>query len=297
MAAMPPTLTVQTPDGRSLDVWLAGPPDGRPLLFHYGTPSAGLPFPGHVTDAAARGLRLISITRPGYSGSTRQPGRRVHDVVADVRAVLDHLAIDTVHVIGLSGGGPHALACAALMPERVLGTAILAGVAPWEADGLDWFAGMGAENVTEFQAAVAGPEALLPIVEPAVAEMHVMQPSDLAAALGDLIDDIDRGALDNGALADWLATVMRDAVRLGPWGMFDDDIAFTQPWGFDLATIPGRVHVWQGGHDRMVPFAHGAWLARHCGGACPHLEPGEGHVSLVIDRFGAILDELLSGSN
>jgi len=293
IGAVPPTLTIPTPDGRSLDVWLAGPPDGTPLLFHYGTPSSGVPFAGHVEAATARRLRIVSFARPGYSNSTRQPGRRIVDVVADSRTVLDHLGIDRAYLAGWSGGGPHALACAALMPERVLGTAILAGVAPWGADGLDWYADMGTENVTEFQAALDGPDVLLPIVEPAAAEMRVMQAPELAAALGDLVDDVDRGALDNAALAEWLAGVMRDGLREGPWGMFDDDIAFTQPWGFDVATIPGRVHVWQGGHDRMVPFGHGEWLAAHCGGACAHLDPAHGHLSLVVDRFGEILDELV----
>ncbi|HJP87492.1 MAG TPA: alpha/beta hydrolase [Candidatus Limnocylindrales bacterium] len=290
---MPPTLTVATPDGRSLDIWLAGPEEGRPLFFHYGTPSSGRPYDGHAAAAAARGIRLVSYARPGYAGSTRHAGRRVVDAVADTRAILDHLGIDRAHVAGWSGGGPHALAHAALLPDRVLGTAILAGVAPWGAEGIDWFAGMGAENVTEFQAALDGPEALLPVVEPGVAAMADMQPEELVASLGDLVDEVDAGALDDPMLADWLARVMREGMRTGVWGMFDDDIAFTMPWGFDPGIIRSPVHVWQGGHDRMVPFGHGRWLAANCGGACPHLDPAQGHLSLVVDRFGDILDELL----
>lgn len=293
IGAVPPTLTVQTPDGRSLDVSLAGPADGTPLFFHYGTPQSGVAFPGHVEAAASRGLRLVSYARPGYSGSTRHPGRTVADAAADTRTILDQLGIHRAYVAGWSGGGPHALATAALLPERVLGTTVLAGVAPWGAEGLDWYADMGAENVAEFQAALAGPEALLPAIEPTMPAFAAMQPADLDAAFGDLIDEVDRGALENGQLAEWLAAVMRDAVREGPWGLFDDDLAFTGPWGFDLASIPGTVHIWQGGHDRMVPFGHGGWLAEHCGGACVHLDPAEGHLSLVVDRFGEILDELV----
>lgn len=293
IAAVPPTLAVPTPDGRSLDVWLAGPPDGKPFLFHSGTPGNGMPYGWHVDRLAERGLRYVSITRPGYGSSTRQEGRRVGDVAADVRTVLDHLGIDRVYVAGWSGGGPHAMATAALLPERVLGTAVIAGVAPYPAEGLDWLAGMGEENVSEFGATLEGGETLRVIVEPQAAAMKVVAPGDVAAALGDLIDEVDRGALEDPALATYLAELDHEAFRVGYWGWFDDDIAFTRPWDFDLASIPGRVHIWQGGHDRMVPFAHGQWLAAHCGGACVHLDPEQGHLSLVRDRFGDILDELV----
>ena len=294
MPSTPPTLTVATPDGRSIDVWLAGPPDGIPLLFHYGTPSSGEPFDGHVEAAAARGMRIVSFARPGYNGSTRRPGRTVADVAADTRTVLDRLGIDRVFVAGWSGGGPHALATAALLPERVLGTAILAGVAPWEAEGLDWLAEMGAENIEEFGAAVESPAALEAFLDGQAAGVRTLTAADVAAGFGDLIDEVDRGALERGTLAEWLARAFGDAVRVDVWGWGDDDLAFTRPWGFDPATITSPVHIWQGAHDRMVPFAHGGWLAEHCGGACVHLDPAQGHLSLVVDRFGDILDELIA---
>lgn len=292
-----PTLQIVTPDGRSLDVWLAGPHDGTPFLFHSGTPGNGMPFAWHVARLAERGLRYVSITRPGYGSSTRREGRRVADVVDDVRTVLDHLGIDRAYVGGWSGGGPHALACAALLPDRVLGTALIAGVAPYPAEGLDWLAGMGEENVAEFGATLEGGEALRVVVEPQAEAMRVITPADVAASFGDLIDDVDRGALDGPDLASYLADLFHEAFRVGYWGWFDDDIAFTTPWGFDIDSIPGRVHLWQGGHDRMVPYAHGQWLASHCGGACVHLSDDQGHLSLVRDRFGDILDELLAGGS
>lgn len=293
---MPPTLQVPTRDGRSLDVWLAGPPHGTPFLFHSGTPGNGMPFGWHLDRLAERGLRYVSVTRPGYGGSSRREGRRVVDVVGDVLTVLDELGIDRTYVGGWSGGGPHALATAALLPERVLGTAIIAGVAPYEAEGLDFLAGMGAENVAEFAAAVVGGEALREIVEPQADAMRVISPGDVGAAFGDLIDAVDRGALDSPDLAIYMADLLHEAFRVGPWGWFDDDVAFTKPWGFDIASIPGRVHLWQGAHDRMVPYAHGQWLAAHCGGACVHLSGDQGHLSLVRDRFGDILDELIGAS-
>jgi pimeloyl-ACP methyl ester carboxylesterase len=265
------------------------------LLFHSGTPGNGMPYGWHVDRLAERGMRYVSITRPGYGSSTRLEGRSVADVAADVRTVLDHLGIDRVYVAGWSGGGPHAMATAALLPERVLGTAVIAGVAPYPAEGLDWLGGMGDENVAEFGATLEGGEALRVIVEPQAAAMKAVTPGEVAAAFGDLIDEVDRAALDDPALATYIAELDHEAFRVGYWGWFDDDIAFTRPWGFDLGAIPGTVHIWQGAHDRMVPFAHGQWLAAHCGGACPHLDAGQGHLSLVRDRFGDILDELIGG--
>lgn len=289
---MAPTLTVPTPDGRALDVWLAGPADGQPVLFHHGTPGSAIPFDHHVDEMSARGLRYVGITRPGYGTSTRKAGRSVADAAADARVVLDYFAIDRAWILGWSGGGPHALACAALMPDRVRGTALIAGVAPYPADGLDWMAGMGAENVEEFGAAIAGPEALRGFIEPFARLLREIRPEEVAEAFGDLIDDVDRGSVTDG-LAKYLADGDHDAMRVSFWGWLDDDIAFTRPWGFDVGSIPGRVHLWQGGHDRMVPFAHGQWLAAHVGGACPHLSSDGGHLSLVVERIGAILGELI----
>lgn len=292
---MSATLTVPTPDGRVLDVWLAGPADGQPVLFHHGTPGSALPFGHHVDAMAERGLRYVGVTRPGYGGSTRRPGRSVADVAGDTRVVLDHLGVDRTWVLGWSGGGPHALACAGILPGRVLGTALIAGVAPYPADGLDWMAGMGAENVEEFGAALAGPQELRGFLEPFARILREIRPEEVAGAFGDLIDDIDRGSITEG-LATYLAQGDHDALRASSWGWFDDDVAFTRPWGFDVASITGPVHVWQGGHDRMVPFAHGQWLAAHVGGSRPHLSPEGGHLSLFVDRFGEILDELIAGA-
>jgi pimeloyl-ACP methyl ester carboxylesterase len=289
-----PSLQARTPEGRSLDVWLAGPSDGAPLVYHSGSPGAGLPFHPYVAAMAKRSLRYVSVTRPGYGGSTRHEGRTVADAAGDTRAVLDELGIDRAYVIGWSGGGPHALACAALLPDRVLGAAVLAGVAPYPAEGLDWLAGMGAENVAEFELALAGPGALLPSVEATASLFRTITAEGVADAFGDLVDEVDHAAA-HGQFATYLAALGHEAFRLGHWGYFDDDMAFTRPWGFDVAGIEGRVHVWQGAHDRMVPFAHGQWLAAALPNACPHLLQEHGHLSLVVEQFPRILDELLAG--
>lgn len=197
-------------------------------------------------------------------------------VVADTTEILDSLGADRAWMLGWSGGGPHALACAASMADRVLGTALIGCVAPFGADGLDFLAGMGEENIEEFNAAVDGPDALVGFKEQVWPEFRSITASSIS-----------------GEFADWLAAIMQDGLRESYWGWFDDDMAFVRDWGLDLTTIPGPVHVWQGAHDRMVPFAHGIWLAEHVGGSCPHLFDEHGHLTLVVDSLPKILDELI----
>jgi pimeloyl-ACP methyl ester carboxylesterase len=245
-----------------------------------------------VRELAARGLRYVSFSRAGYGASTRRPGRAVADVVEDTRFVLDTLGARQAWVAGWSGGGPHALACAALMADRVLGTALIASVAPYPAEGLDFLAGMGAENIEEFEAAIESPEALIAFKERNWPVFRAVTASEVGDALGDLVDEVDYGSIRD-EFADWLAALFREGLRESYWGWFDDDRAFVHPWGFELEPIPGPVHLWQGAHDRMVPFAHGEWLAAHVGGACAHLYPEHGHLTLAVDSLPAILDELV----
>jgi pimeloyl-ACP methyl ester carboxylesterase len=284
-------LSVGTRDGRRLEVLTAGPDSGLPLVFHTGTPS-GLVAPAPVTAAAsARGLRTVLYARPGYDGSTPRPGRVVADAAGDVAAILDHLGVDRFLTAGSSGGGPHALACAALLPGRCLAAASVAGAAPYQAEGLDWLAGMGPENIEEYSAAAAGENALTEFLAAAAQGVSGLTGPDLAAALGGLASAADTAVL-TGEFADDLALSLRAAVRDGPEGWRDDDLAFVRDWGFTMAAIQVPVAVWQGGQDRMVPVSHGAWLAEHVPGARAHLLPGDGHLTLITSRFGEILDDL-----
>jgi pimeloyl-ACP methyl ester carboxylesterase len=286
--------SIELPDGRSLDLWQAGPPDGEPLVFHHGTPGAGLPFDHHIREMTARGLRYVGWTRPGYGSSSRRRGRTVAGDADDAVAVLDHLGIDRAWVIGWSGGGPHALGFAAQRPERVRGVATVGSIAPWPAEGLDWLAGMGAENADEFGVTLQGEAALIPVVEREWPTFRDMQPEEVASALGDLVDHVDRGSL-TGELASYLAALSHEGLRESYWGWLDDDLVFVTPWGFDLAAIRCPVHIWQGEHDRMVPYGHGKWLAEHISTARPHLFAEHGHLTLIVDSFGRILDELVAG--
>ena len=281
-------------DGRRLEGWSAGEPGAPAVLLHMGTPSAGVPFAPIVDATLARGARFVTYSRPGYAGSTRLEGRSVADCATDAAAILDSLSVERVHTVGWSGGGPHALACAALLSDRVASAATLAGVAPFDADGLDWLEGMAQENLDEFGATLEGPEALLRFLEPLVAARVDVTAETVAAGLGGLLTGVDAAAL-TGDFAEFLARAERAAVSSGPWGWLDDDLAFARDWGFAIGDVTIPVTVWQGLHDAMVPPTHGEWLAAHVPGARRRILPDEGHLSLVA-RFGDVLDDLLGAA-
>ena len=287
------SFSLRLPDGRSLDVSVSGADGGTPLLVHHGTPGERTQYPPFAEAAAARGLGYVSYSRPGYGGSLRQPGRTVADCAADTAAVLDQLGARRCYTLGVSGGGPHALACAALLPDRVLACATVAGVAPFGAEGLDFLAGMGQENQQEFGAALAGPAQLQAYLEREAPAFAGVTGDQVAAALGDLVSPVDVAAL-TGEFAAYVAESFRSALSAGIWGWFDDDLAFTRPWGYELDGITVPVLVWQGRQDRMVPFAHGRWLAAHLPRVTARLLPDEGHLSIAVDKFGEVVDELLA---
>jgi pimeloyl-ACP methyl ester carboxylesterase len=280
-------------DGRDIEFLTAGPEDGLPLVVHEGTP-VGLEINSKLGAAAAeRGLRIVQIARPGYVQSTAQPGRRVADIAVDVAAVLDDLGAGTFVSIGFSGGGPHSIACAALLPGRCLAAASVAGVGPSGVDGLDFLAGMGPENVEEFGLAVQGEAALTPFLEKEAAALRDITGGQIVGALAGLISSADAGVL-TGAFADSLAAGLRSAVSNGIAGWRDDDLAFAAPWGFWPDTNSAPIAIWQGDQDNMVPFAHGQWLAARIPGARVHLQPGAGHLTMTVTAIDAILDELLA---
>jgi pimeloyl-ACP methyl ester carboxylesterase len=289
-AGMPARRLLDLPGDRQVEVLLASPADGLPLVLHNGTPSGPVVWTGTIEAARARGRRTILVARPGYGASTPRPGRRVADVAADVAAVLDALGCGTFVTVGSSGGGPHALACSALLPGRCLGAATLAGVAPYRADGLDFLAGMGPENIAEFRAAVDGDAAITAFIAREADGLRTIEGAQVAAELGVLVSEADRAVLAGG-YADHLAAKLRSAVSGGIAGWRDDDLAFVSDWGFPLASV-GPVAIWQGSRDLMVPAAHGRWLAGRIPGARARLHPEEGHLTLEANRFGEVLDDL-----
>jgi len=287
---------VPTPDGRKLEVMTSGPAEAFPFVYITGSPTAIAEDPSMGRWADERGWQLVGYSRPGFGESTRQPGRTVADAATDVATILDALGHDRFVVLGWSGGGPHALACAALLPGRCLAAASLAGVAPYDGEGLDWTAGMGQENVDEYTLAATHPEQLWDVIEPQAAELGAVTGPQVAELLSGLIDEVDRAALTDD-FAEITATNFRRAVIHGVGGWHDDDLAFARPWGFDLKAITVPVSVWQGAHDLMVPFGHGEWLAATILTAKAHLYPDEGHLSLAaqMPRILADLSERAGG--
>lgn len=285
-------LSVTAADGRVLEVVLAGPQNGTPLFSHHGTPGAAEMFEPLVELGAERGLRHITYSRPGYGASGRLQGRKVADCVEDVVAVADALGYERFYSVGGSGGGPHSIACATLLPERVIAAASIASPAPVDADGLDWTAGMGEENVVELAANRASDGEFRAYLEQQAASMVGTSAEEIVTVLGGVVSEVDRRAL-SGALGEFVARETAHALGAGVWGWFDDDRAILGDWGFELSDEHAPLAVWHGAHDRFVPIAHGAWLAERLA-ADTHLRPDDGHLSLSLTGYGGILDTLLA---
>jgi pimeloyl-ACP methyl ester carboxylesterase len=276
--------TVETADGRTLALEEAGDPAGLPVLVHNGTPNSRHLYPPNVADAAQRGLRLIGYDRPGYGGSTPQPGRTIADCAADVRAICDSLGLTRLAMWGISGGGPHVLACAALLPGLVSAAASLASPAPRDAEGLDWFDGMGQDNIDDFRLYQSDPEASRAKLEKDREVLLAATPDDLMQGWQTLLTPTDAAAL-TGEVAGFLTWSMQDGLAPGGEGWWEDGVAQSAPWGFDLSQISVPVLVMHGRQDRFVPFGHGEWLAAHVPGAQARLLGNDGHVTLLQRRI------------
>lgn len=243
------------------------------LLWHHGSPQTGALLEPLVEAAARRGIRLFSYGRPSYGGSTPRPGRDVASAAADVERVADALGVDQCAVMGASGGGPHALACAALLPDRVTGVACLASPAPFT-DEFDWFGGMVAPGAV--RAAREGRDARARYEETEEFDPDSFTPTDWAALKGgwsSLGADVGRASED------------------GPDGLIDDDVALVSPWGFDVGQVTAPVLLAQGGQDRVIPPAHADWLLRHVPRSELWLRPGDGHIS-ILDACPVAMDWL-----
>jgi pimeloyl-ACP methyl ester carboxylesterase len=284
---------VESEDGRRLRVEVAGDGD-RVIVAQLGTPNAGVLFEPWVRDAAARGLRLVAYDRPGYAGSSPQPGRTVVDCVTDVRVIADALGFSRCAVWGFSGGGPHALACGALASDLVAAVATIGAPAPPDAPGLDYFAGMPDdarrdhllfttdraewERVSEHQC------------ETALARSH----TEFVDAWSAGKPPVDQAAL-RGDFGTWLDRAVRTGITPVIDGALDDNIAiFYAPWGFDPASIAIPVKVWHGAQDRFIAPAHGRWLAERIPGAQADLNDTDGHLTVAAERIGNV-HEWLAG--
>ena len=261
--------------GRSLHVYDTGTGDaaGFAVFWHHGTPNTGAPPEPLFAVAAGRGIRWVSHDRPGYGGSTPQPGRDVASAAADVASIADALGIDRFAVMGHSGGGPHAVACAAVLPGRVLAAVCVSGLAPFGAEGLDWFAGMTPSGAAELRAAAAGRAALEAYFASAGFDPEMFTPADHAALSGPW---------------SWIGTVVDQALASDQGGMVDDDLAYVTPWGCDPTQIRTPVLFVHGAQDRLVPSSHATWLAQHCRTAELWLRPHDGYVSILNSSVMAL---------
>ena len=287
MAVSAGTHVIKTGDGRDLCVEVAGGRSELTILAHTGTPNSRHLFGAWIEDAQARGVRLISYDRPGYGGSSPQPGHRVADAAGDVEAIAAALEIERLAIWGLSGGGPYALACAAFLPDLVTAVATVGSVAPWGVAGLDYFAGMGELNVEDIELYVSDPEAARRKTAQDRNELMLTTPDKLLEDWRTLLSEPDRVALDPDVAAFFVQTT-QDGLSPGEQGWWDDGVSHMEPWGFELDSIQVPVKVWHGRHDRFVPVQHGEWLAAHVPGAQADISAQDGHLSIVINRIADI---------
>lgn len=285
--------TISTESGRKLHITETGQPDGIPIVVHHGTPGSGLLYQPWIEDAKSRGIRLISYDRAGYGGSTPQPGRTVANAAEDIATIARALNLGRLSVWGKSGGGPHAFACAALLPDLVVAAAAIASPAPYPADDLDWFAGMGQDNIDEFNAALDEKDVLVHFIETHAPGMLNADPKMLVQALRSILCPADVAVFTEN-FADYLLNFVREGIKDSREGWVDDDIAFTTPWGFDLSQIQIPVMLMYGEQDQMVPIPHGKWLVERIPGADAHFLPEDGHLTLSAHRIPDVHTWLLS---
>ena len=285
------TRTIPVGSGRELCVEMAGEPDGNPILYHPGEPMSRRLYGAWIADAEKKGIRLIGYDRPGYGGSTAHPGYTVASIAQDVLAIADALGHDRLGIWGISGGGPYALGCAALLPDLAVAVAAVASVAPYGIEGFDYFAGMGESNVEGTKSFFADPEASRRDLRDDREEVLAATPERLAEVLKDLLSPADSEAL-TGDLARWLTETNKVAVSAGDQGWWDDGAATLTSWGFDLRDIRVPVKIWHGREDRFVPVQHGEWLAASIPGAEADISDRDGHLTM-IGRVGEVHDWLL----
>jgi pimeloyl-ACP methyl ester carboxylesterase len=260
---------VAAADGRVLHAYDVGPTgraDELVLLWHGGTPNIGAPPEPLFDTAHSLGIRWIGYDRPSYGGSSPHRGATVASAAADASRVADHLGIEHFAVLGHSGGGPRALACAALLTERVPAAVSISAPAPWPAAGLDFFGGMSDGSARELHAAVQGRVELEQVLA-----ANEFDPESFITA--------DYAALDGNW--SWFNGIVQAATANGSDGMIEDDLGAMAPWGFDVAKVMTPTLIMHGTADRMVPSSHAEWLAARCPSAELRLVPGEGHVSVL----------------
>lgn len=272
---------VKLADGRRLTWAEHGDPEGRPVLYFHGYPGSRMEPRAGAQDAEQAGVRLIAIDRPGFGGSTFQPGRRIVDWPADVTAVADSLGLERFPVMGVSGGGPYAAVCAHSIPERLSGAAIVCGLGPLDVPEVT--RGMMRRNRLLLRVARWAPW-LLRILMAQMARAFRKNPDKLLAQMRRVLPEPDVRLMEDPEM---LAVFLESAVesfRQGTRAAVQEGGLYVRSWGFRLEDIPIRVHLFQGEQDVNVPVAMARYQARVIPQCVPHYYPDEGHVSLVLNR-------------
>jgi pimeloyl-ACP methyl ester carboxylesterase len=270
----------KAPDGRDLAYEVSGDPHGWPVFLLHGTPGSRMGPRPRSSLLYRLGVRLICHDRPGYGDSTRHEGRRVADVADDVRSVADTLGVQRFSVVGRSGGGPHALACAALLPDRVVRAAVLVGPAPPDALGLDWFAGMSEANNAEFRTASQDADRLMETLR-LRAERAMRDPQSLIEFLRVQMSRPDLDLANAVTMRRLFAQTYVEALKGGPYGWLDDAVALRVHWGFELGDVTVPVRLWHGTEDTFTPVSHTRWLAGRLPNAEVQVQEGAAHFGAV----------------
>jgi pimeloyl-ACP methyl ester carboxylesterase len=279
------TQVVPTPDGRRVAVDSVGDPDGTPVFLLHGTPGGrNGPRPRGIV-LYRLGIRLISYDRPGYPGSDRLKGRTVADAAKDVETIANFFGIDRFSVVGRSGGGPHALACAALLTSRVICAAALGSLAPYNAEGLDWSLGMTDSNVRAYRNARNAEADLGPLVSMLNEQAQQVRGNGnsegLLKFLWPELNGHDKEVIGDIALRRQIAKVHTAALSETINGWVDDVIALGNQWGFELSDISAPVMLWSGGDDAFSPTGHTKWLAKRIPDVKLEIDPGAAHFGAV----------------
>jgi pimeloyl-ACP methyl ester carboxylesterase len=280
-------------DGRTLAFIERGDPDGVPVIVCHGTPGSRQTRHPDPELYERHGMRMVAYDRPGYGGSDPQPGRSVADAAADIEAIADELGFERFAVVGGSGGAPHALACGALLGERVLRVGALVTPAPSDTDDFDFFAGLAELNVKEFGAAVKGKDAIDAYLQP-YADALQSDPDSVIEEIASELPDVDRAIISREEYRQIMRQSFVEAARQGVRGWADDDLAFAKPWGFELEDVTAEVRLWQGELDVLAPRSHGEYVASRLPNARFELLEGGGH--LLDEEWDVVLDWLALGS-